>query len=278
MTYGGYGGGPTGPYGNDPFGGQQGGGQQGGYGQQGGGQGFPPPGGPGGQGGGFGPPGGQGFPPGPPGGPPGFPPGPPGFGPQYPMGPQSGQTNTLATLSMPFGFVLPPVGVVMGHMALSQTKKTGQPGRQRALIGLTIGYVMIFVWIVVLVVWLVLGNNSDSSSDQTSTTTTSKTTTSKKKTTTSRTTTRRPSPTQPAPPIGSVSIEDLQPGDCVMVVEAGGPDSSGKTGVTMSRFPCVAGANIYRVVNLGSSSSVCTTGTYISNSNETLFACMEPVR
>ncbi|MFB1297271.1 peptidylprolyl isomerase [Mycobacterium sp. pW049] len=61
-------------------------------------------------------------------------------------------TNSLAIASLVCAFVLAPLGVVFGHMSLSQIKKTGEQGRGLALAGLIVGYVMIVATVVVVVV------------------------------------------------------------------------------------------------------------------------------
>jgi hypothetical protein len=65
-------------------------------------------------------------------------------------------TNTLATLSVIFAFVFAPAGVVLGHLGLSQTRRTGQPGRERALIGLAASYTVIAITVVAMVAWAAL--------------------------------------------------------------------------------------------------------------------------
>ena len=62
------------------------------------------------------------------------------------------ETNTLATLSVVFAFVFAPAGVILGHVALSQIHETGDRGRDRALVGVTLSYVFITVVVVALVV------------------------------------------------------------------------------------------------------------------------------
>jgi len=62
-------------------------------------------------------------------------------------------TNTLATLSMIFAFVFAPVGAVLGHLGLLQTRRTGQPGRERALIGLVSSYTVIAITVVSGMIW-----------------------------------------------------------------------------------------------------------------------------
>ncbi len=65
---------------------------------------------------------------------------------------QQQETNTLATLSVVFAFVFAPAGVILGHLALSQIHQTGNSGRDRALVGVTLSYVFITVAVVALVV------------------------------------------------------------------------------------------------------------------------------
>ena len=138
MTHGGYGGGQPDPFGPDPFGGPPST------------QGFSPP------------PVTQGFSPGQ-----GFPP---------PSGTPHGEVNTLATLSIVFAFVFAPAGAALGHVALSQIKQRGQRGRERAIVGLTLSYVIIVLAVIALLIWLVTANGSKSPSMPTSTKATQTTT------------------------------------------------------------------------------------------------------
>ena len=66
--------------------------------------------------------------------------------------PQQQETHTLATLSVVFAFVFAPAGLILGHLALSQIHQTGQRGRDRALVGVTLSYVFITVVVVALIV------------------------------------------------------------------------------------------------------------------------------
>ncbi|KZS51731.1 hypothetical protein A4G26_19980 [Mycobacterium kansasii] len=65
---------------------------------------------------------------------------------------QRAEANTLATLSVAFAFVFAPAGAILGHLGLVQIRGTGQRGRDRALIGLTLSYVFIVVAVVALIV------------------------------------------------------------------------------------------------------------------------------
>lgn len=75
--------------------------------------------------------------------------------PGYPHQPPR-PTNSLAIASLVCAFVLAPLGVVFGHMSLSQIKKTGEQGRGLAIAGLIVSYVVIVTAIVVVVVSVVM--------------------------------------------------------------------------------------------------------------------------
>lgn len=100
--------------------------------------------------------------------------------PQQP--PSAGKVNTLATLSLVFAFVFAPAGAVLGHLGLAQIKRTGERGRERALIGMILSYVFIALAVLALVVVLVIPDDSSSTAatSATSTTTTTTTTTTTK--------------------------------------------------------------------------------------------------
>jgi hypothetical protein len=61
--------------------------------------------------------------------------------------------NALATLSVVFAFLFAPVGAVLGHLSLRQIRRTGQRGRDRALVGTVLSYAVIVVVVGALVVW-----------------------------------------------------------------------------------------------------------------------------
>jgi eukaryotic-like serine/threonine-protein kinase len=74
--------------------------------------------------------------------------------------------NTFATLSLVYAFVFAPAGAILGHLGLSQIRRTGQQGRERALLGLTLSYAFIALAVVGLVVWATF---AAASSNQTAT-------------------------------------------------------------------------------------------------------------
>lgn len=84
----------------------------------------------------------------------------PGYGPGYGF-PAAPPTNTLAVVSLVSSlatFVLgitAIVGVITGHMALGQIRRTGEGGRGMALAGLIIGYVFVGLTVLAIVLFVV---------------------------------------------------------------------------------------------------------------------------
>jgi hypothetical protein len=90
----------------------------------------------------------------------------PGGPPTYSAPPPSAppKTNILATLSVVFAFAFAPAGAMLGHLGLSQIKRTGQPGRSRALVGMALSYSIIVIIVAALVVTAVLGRHASAPS------------------------------------------------------------------------------------------------------------------
>lgn len=78
-----------------------------------------------------------------------FPPPYPGY-PPYPMY-RPPQTNPLAIASLICAFLFAPLGIVFGHLSLSQIKKSGEEGRGLAVAGLVIGYLITIGTVLALV-------------------------------------------------------------------------------------------------------------------------------
>lgn len=107
--------------------------------------------------------------------PPPVPPAPPAYGtpaappaysaaPAYAAYPQGPKTNTLAIVSLVSSlvgvFVIPVigqiVGIITGHMSLSQIKRTGENGRGLGLAGVIIGWVTLglaIIGVIALIAW-----------------------------------------------------------------------------------------------------------------------------
>lgn len=90
--------------------------------------------------------------------PPYYPP-PPNYGAPHGPGPYPyptpPPTNGMAIASLICAFVFAPLGIVFGHVSLSQIKKSGEDGRGLAIAGLVISYLVTVLSIVVVVVGIV---------------------------------------------------------------------------------------------------------------------------
>jgi Na+(H+)/acetate symporter ActP len=64
------------------------------------------------------------------------------------------RTNVLSIVSLATGIIgLAIIPVILGHVSLSQIKKTGERGRIMAIIGLILGYITLAAYAI-----LILGN------------------------------------------------------------------------------------------------------------------------
>jgi len=61
------------------------------------------------------------------------------------------RTNPLAIVALVLGILVPIGGIICGHIALSQIKRTGEQGRGMALAGTIIGYVLTIGYILLMV-------------------------------------------------------------------------------------------------------------------------------
>jgi peptidyl-prolyl cis-trans isomerase B (cyclophilin B) len=73
----------------------------------------------------------------------------------YPYPPPA-QTNGMAIASLICAFMFAPLGIVFGHISLSQIRRTGEEGRGLAVAGLVISYLVTALTIVALVVGVAL--------------------------------------------------------------------------------------------------------------------------
>lgn len=62
------------------------------------------------------------------------------------------RTNAMAIAALVSSLVLAPLGIVFGHIALSQIKSTGEDGKGLAIAGLVIGY----IFTAIAVLWFVV--------------------------------------------------------------------------------------------------------------------------
>ncbi|TDP89295.1 uncharacterized protein DUF4190 [Leucobacter luti] len=92
--------------------------------------------------------------------PPAPPAGPQGPGAPYQAGPgapQQAPTNTLAIVALIASFFVSVAGIICGHIALSQIKRTGERGRGLALAGTIIGYVSFAITVISIIALVVIG-------------------------------------------------------------------------------------------------------------------------
>lgn len=80
------------------------------------------------------------------------PPAEPGYGAPGTFAPQpQAKTNTLAIVSLIVAIPFSILGIILGHISLSQIKRTGENGRGLALAGTILGYVFTFGWILLVI-------------------------------------------------------------------------------------------------------------------------------
>lgn len=81
---------------------------------------------------------------------------PPPQGQPYQAAPTGPQTNTLAIIALIGAFVFPIAGIICGHIAMGQIKRTGEGGQQLALWGTILGYVFTGLWLLLIVFSFIL--------------------------------------------------------------------------------------------------------------------------
>ena len=65
--------------------------------------------------------------------------------------PASSGTNSMAVVALIMGLTIAPLGIIFGHVGLSQINRTGEGGRGLAIAGLILGYIGLAAWIVLIV-------------------------------------------------------------------------------------------------------------------------------
>lgn len=63
-------------------------------------------------------------------------------------------TNSVAIAALVSSFVFAPLGIILGHISLSQIKRTGEDGRELAIAGLAIGYLITAIGAISLIILL----------------------------------------------------------------------------------------------------------------------------
>jgi Domain of unknown function (DUF4190) len=79
---------------------------------------------------------------------------PPSATPYAPAGvvPPEERTNVLAIVALVAAFVVPLAGIICGHIALSQIKRTGERGHGLALAGTVLGYAFVALGLLIAVI------------------------------------------------------------------------------------------------------------------------------
>ena len=69
--------------------------------------------------------------------------------------PATQKTNTLAIIALVLAFFVSLGGVICGHIALAQIKRTGEQGRGLAIAALVLGYIGIALGLLFLLVYVI---------------------------------------------------------------------------------------------------------------------------
>ncbi|WP_243747913.1 DUF4190 domain-containing protein [Mycolicibacterium sp. CBMA 226] len=73
--------------------------------------------------------------------------------------PQQSTTNTMAIFSLIAAWNFFPLGIIFGHIALSQMKRSGQGGRGLAITGLVVGYLSLGLTAIVVIAAMSAGSH-----------------------------------------------------------------------------------------------------------------------
>lgn len=74
--------------------------------------------------------------------------------PEYQPG-QVVRTNTLAVVALILGILVPPGGIICGHIALSQIRRTHEQGHGMALAGTIVGYVLTALILLIIAAYII---------------------------------------------------------------------------------------------------------------------------
>ncbi|WP_434090297.1 DUF4190 domain-containing protein [Micromonospora avicenniae] len=78
--------------------------------------------------------------------------------------PQVAGTNVMAILSLVFAFVFSPAGIVLGHIAKKQIRRTGEQGDGLATAGLVLSYVFTILGVIGFALIIVAAMSTGTSS------------------------------------------------------------------------------------------------------------------
>ncbi|MCW2653714.1 MAG: hypothetical protein JWR32_4690 [Mycobacterium sp.] len=158
--------------------------------------------------------------------------------------------------------LVPPAGVVLGHLALPQIRRTGERGWLAAICGLVLGYLMC-VALLVGGIWFASSSHTRSTPAATPTTASSRATPS-----TSVVTSIAPPSTTPRI---KLDLTQATVGTCVEIQIRGG---GGEDALDLFKVPCLHRDGVYAVVARVANDSDCNS-TYVAAPPDHTFAvCM----
>lgn len=150
------------------------------------------------------------------------------------------QTNSMAIAALVTSLVLAPLGVIFGHISLSQIKRTGEQGRGFAIAGLVIGYVgtaIASVSVIGVIVFVMSVKTSIDDFDSAFSSYTTATTTPSRTLVVS------------SPSSTSLAIKNAEVDDCINRV-SGAKRSDGTRSVTVQNVSCSSSSATHRVTKI----------------------------
>ena len=172
--------------------------------------------------------------------------------------PQSPPYNTCAVLSPILAILVPPAGVVLGHLALPQIRRTGERGWLAAILGLVLGY-LLCVTLLAAAIWFAVGGHPRSTPAATPATGPPP------RPSTSVVTSIAPPSTTPRI---KLDLTQATVGICVEIQIRGG---GGDDDLDLFKVPCVHRDGVYTVVARVANDSDCNT-TYVAAPPDHTFA------
>lgn len=158
--------------------------------------------------------------------------------------------NPLAIAALVCSLILAPLGIIFGHISLSQIKRTGQDGRGLAIAGLAIGYVGTALSTIGLIVVLVFMASVGSALHD-----------SRHSASPPRIRTTSATPNG-APDATARAIKNARVGDCIRRV-TGKIRTDGTRDVTVSAASCGSSIATDRVIKRTTRTTSCTGGEWV---------------
>ncbi|OBF82033.1 hypothetical protein A5791_04615, partial [Mycobacterium sp. 852002-51163_SCH5372311] len=168
---------------------------------------------------------------------------PPGTYAPYPM---ARSTNTMAIVALVTSLIIAPLGIIFGHISLSQIKRSGEDGRGLAIAGTVIGYVgTLFAVLSIVFVAVVMGTavHRAGSGRHYTTPTTSYS-------------------TAGVPDASAEAIKNAEVGDCIRRI-SGARRSDGTMDVTVYPATCGSSSATDKVIKRTTSTFNCTGGQWV---------------